>query len=671
MHVLKNIKINIKIWIGFGVTLCLLLLVGTVGILSLNQSRDQFTDYRVLARSANAIGRVQANMLMTRMNAKDFIIRGAAEDAEEVRAFAAKTDGLVTEALTIVDQDEHKQLLGEIKADIAMYVEQFSGVAERQDRRNQLVATMDAIGPRVERNLTQIMESAYRDQDPEPAFYAGKVLRNFLLARLYAVKFLVQNDEPSYQRVRKEMAEMLANSEDLVASVAHPERQRLAQAVLNDRATYDRTFDEVRRTIVDRNAIITEQLDHLGPAIATLVEDFKLNIKAQQDELGPQAVQGVANAEGLMVLVAGVSVLFGFGAASVIGIGISGPIAQMTVAMNRLATGDLSVHVPAQDHKDEIGNMAAAVQVFKTNAEEMEHLRQEQTMADERQAEARRRALNDIADGFESKVQSLIEKVAAAATDMEVTTAGMRTLSVTADSEADGVNRSAEDATTNVQAVASAVEEMSISINEIGSQVQSSAKIASAAAKEAERTNKGIEVLAVAADKIGEVVNLINTIASQTNLLALNATIEAARAGEAGKGFAVVASEVKNLATQTAKATEEISGQISGIQDETKRTVSAIRSITTTIGDMGEIATTIASAVEEQNAAMGEVARNVTIAAEMTQDVSCRVRDIKDMALKSKGAADEMDMASQGLSRQASQLRADVGAFLKDVRMGT
>jgi methyl-accepting chemotaxis protein len=219
-----------------------------------------------------------------------------------------------------------------------------------------------------------------------------------------------------------------------------------------------------------------------------------------------------------------------------------------------------------------------------------------------------------------------------------------------------------------VQTVAAAAEELASSISEISRQVAQSAKVADKALDDAKRTDTVVQALADSANKIGEVVGLISNIAGQTNLLALNATIEAARAGDAGKGFAVVASEVKNLATQTGKATDDISRQITQIQIATKEAVDSIRGISATISEISQIAAAIAAAVEEQGSATQEIARNVQEAASGTQEVSSNIVGVSQGANDTGSAAGEVLSAAGDLSRQAEQLRAEVGQYIDGVK---
>lgn len=347
---------------------------------------------------------------------------------------------------------------------------------------------------------------------------------------------------------------------------------------------------------------------------------------------------------------------------------LSQPILRITRVMNALSTGDMAVEVPGTGRRDEIGQMAAAVQVFKGNMQEADRLRGEQDKLKAQSEAEKKAAMHHMADEFEASVKSVVQVVSGSAAKVQASAQSMSATAEETSRQSHVVKGASEEASRNVNAVASAAEQLAVSVNEISRRVNEASQMSMRAVEQASQTDARVTSLAEAAQKIGDVVQLINNIASQTNLLALNATIEAARAGEAGKGFAVVAVEVKSLATQTAKATEDITAQIDSIQAATGGAVEAIRAISQTIGQVNEIATSVAAAVEEQDAATKEIARNVQQASARTGEVSSSIATVTEAAGETGHASSEVLEAAGDLSAQADRLRNEVDAFLGRVK---
>ncbi len=343
------------------------------------------------------------------------------------------------------------------------------------------------------------------------------------------------------------------------------------------------------------------------------------------------------------------------------------PLKKMVVAMTEVSKGCTDVEVPLVT-RDEIGELAQALGVFKENAIEKERLYAQQEELKKKAEEERRQQMTKLADNFEASVKGVVDTVSSSVNALESTAREMSSIVEETNRQATAAAAASEQASSNVQTVSSAAEELASSIQEIARQVVDSANKAKSAVEDAERTNETMRGLSEGSQKIGEVVELISDIAGQTNLLALNATIEAARAGEAGRGFAVVASEVKSLANQTARATEDISAQIGAIQTATNEAVEAIKGIGEKIAEMDEIATQIAAAVEQQGAATGEISRSAHEAATGTQEVSGNVAGVTEAASETGAAASEVLRSAAELAKQAEMLRGEVDTFLASVR---
>jgi methyl-accepting chemotaxis protein len=344
------------------------------------------------------------------------------------------------------------------------------------------------------------------------------------------------------------------------------------------------------------------------------------------------------------------------------------PINELKSAFSALAEGDLSVSVPYAGNKDEIGDLAKAMQVFKDKAQALEKMKAEQLRKDEAAAEDRKRMLNELAASFEASVGNIVQTVASASTELQSSAEALAGISEQTSQQSATVAAASEEASVSVQAVSSSAEELTASINEISRQVKDSSLMTSQAVEQVRKTNETVNGLAQSSAQIGDVLKLIRDIAEQTNLLALNATIEAARAGEAGKGFAVVASEVKNLANQTAKATEEVASRISSMQTATSGAVTDIQGIGSTVERISGVSGNIDSAVNQQSLATQEIARSVQQVAAGTAEVSGSITTVTTAANQSRNASSEVLGAARELSVQAEKLKTEVDQFLGRVR---
>lgn len=662
---MKNLKIGVRLGLGIGVLLLLLIAAAGTGALGLFNADRYFSDYRSTARQSLAAGVLTDLLGDTRLGVKDFLITRTDESVAKVdTAIAALLDEVARDREYFAGSAEDMATLEKVAANAEQYKKSFSGVTGLRPQRVAGIAQMDAAGPLGEENIEKILATA---EDPSSIRLAGQSLSDFLTARIRANRFLAQNTQENADAALAAMADAERKLQSLLADLGNPERRQAAQTALAAIADYRTGFDSAAQAIFGQNDLIENSLNVIGPDMAKELNAILEDRKNRQNTLGPVASATINNSLAISLVVTAIAIVVGIVIGFVIARGITRPIQAMTGTMQVLSNGDFSVAIPAQDQRDEIGEMAKTVQVFKDNMIKARDLDAKAKAEADRQAERGRQMEQAVAQ-FDTVISEVVSAVNAAATELQATA---QTLSATAEETAQqstAVAAATEEMSQNVQTVASATEELSASISEISGQVSESTRIVGDAVSQANDTNAKVKSLSEAAQKIGEVVNLINDIAGQTNLLALNATIEAARAGEAGKGFAVVASEVKTLATQTSRATDEIAAQIRSIQDATDQSATAIAAITQTIGRVNEISTGIASAVEEQGAATQEISRNVQQAAAGSAEVSGNIVGVTQASQQTSAGSTQVLSAASELAENGARLKREVDSFLHQVR---
>jgi methyl-accepting chemotaxis protein len=670
MSAWKNLKIGVRLALGIGLVLGLLLVIAGTAYFGLSGASDSFSSYRQLARETATAANWNGDLAMARFYNRVYLAKQTDEAAKETFDAINVLTTEVAKEKGVFIQPEDVKAIAEVGQDVLAYEAAFKKVVDLTTSASEPLAVMDEVGPKIEADLSKIGAEADASGDTITAASVDEIMRSILMLRLYKNKFETDSTPDNVEVFRKSATVFEKDATGFVSQLSNPAWRSLAEDAVTMTRSYISSFEQFQALAIERNQVVEKTMVPLGSEVSAELQVIVDDAIAAQNELGPVASQNMANGIMIAMTVSGIAILVGVVVGFVVALGITRPVVAMTKAMGVLANGDMTVQIPAQGQKDEIGAMAKAVQVFKDNMIEADRLRAEQEETKKRAEAARRQGMLDMADRFESSVGGIVNGVTSAATELQATAQALSATAEETSRQSTAVAAASEQTTQNVQTVAAATEELSSSIREIGNQVTESSRIVAGAVTQAEDTNAKVKGLADAAQKIGEVVTLINEIASQTNLLALNATIEAARAGEAGKGFAVVASEVKNLATQTGRATEEIAGQVKAIQDSTESAAQAIHAITVTINRVNEISTAIASAVEEQGAATQEISRNVQEASTGTAEVSTNITGVTQASQQTSAGSTQVLASASELASNGERLKKEVDTFLHTVRAG-
>ena len=556
-----------------------------------------------------------------------------------------------------IDHRHAENIVG-LRKDVMELRKMFNDMVRKQetlgfDESSGLRGSLREAGTAVERiineNMTWLAEAE-----------ATKLMMSLLTMRAYEAEFrLIQSE-----LLRQHFLGSYKKFTDIFARVdGTPDmKNALEREVKNYADTFAQWIEGYER-VRPLRAVIDIDTQRMLPRADEIINQARQT--AQEASSGLVASQGRTR---IGIIAVGIAMVgLGLGFSWLIGRSITRPLNGLADVMKRLADGDTSARIPATHARDEIGEMARTVIVFRDTMIERESLAQTQA-EDSRAKELRSDTISLTIAQFKHSVEGVLGKLRSASTKLEMSSADLNKAADTVSSEARTAEQRVTAASDNVTAAASSVEELAASIGEIASQAAKSTDVAGRAVSEAQRTVVTMSELGKAATRIGEVVGLIQAIAGQTNLLALNATIEAARAGETGRGFAVVASEVKSLAGQTAKATEEIAQQIGSIQSAAADAAQAIEQVNSIIRDMSSIATMVAATVDQQNSAVASIAEGVSRASGEARTGAEAMSRVAGVTTDARATASDVKDLADAVAVEAEGLEAEVRQFLTNVQ---
>lgn len=645
----KDLRLSIKIGVGFGCILILLSVVLWVSISALQRADDGISQYRGLASNTNLTGKLQTSMLKVQMNVKDFLLTSNEQDQQRYRNDISIMKAFLDDANHRIDQPERAALIKRTFDAIHTYEEAFQQVVNLMKKRDEIEKNeLVPAGEKMRILIEDFIDSAFQDNDSKAVYHSSHVQKKMLVGRLYVVKFLQSNRDNDFELAVENMeTSFKAELKSLEPYLTSSQRTKIFNNFSSAHTDYIQSMDNIHNLILEINTITEKTLNRIGTEIAQNMEDINLSIMKDQETLGPLLKENTDESVNLTLLLSGIAIVLGIVSAYLLTVTITRPIEHAVKAANLLAAGDLTVEVGTTS-RDETGTLLNAVQNTATNLKQMmftiSKASSELASASEELAVVTEQTSKGI-----SQQEVETDMVATAMNEMTTTIHDVADNAAKASSAS---NQADQDALYGAQVVNSTIN----SINSLSVSVNTSSHKLSEVQQEV--------------SNISSILKVISDIADQTNLLALNAAIEAARAGEQGRGFAVVADEVRSLAERTQGSTTEIQAIIEQLQvgtegtveamnqgkqladscvEQAEKTNAALEAITRSIGVINDMNMQIASASEQQSIVSEEINKNVV--------------NVKRVAEENSVAANQTSSSSVEIARLAQDLGQLVSQF--------
>lgn len=674
----SDVRIGTRINAGFGAVLALMLLIAALGYFGLKTIGTSYSDYARISGGVVQVSESDRNVVGLRRNLAAYVQSGSDQTIQRMNELAEPIRGALDRIGNAGVSQERREMAQRLKDQLEKFMTNVGQIAKARPERDRLIyQVMAPIGDKLSSKLSDTMVGTASDNQMDIAAYAGLAQEQLLSVRMNVYRYLVSQDDKVVASAEEQFTAMNEALKKLAKVAANTDYEALSQMVAKEGAEYIGAF---------RNAVTAmKEINTLSAANAQLGEEMGKGMEAlkasQTKTLNAMKVSADETIDFTVketLAVAGLALVFGLGLAFIIGRGISRPMKGLTAGMQELAGGNFDVVLPGVGRKDEIGEIAGAVETFKVKSAEKAQA-EAQANADRNLREAAEKAERDriaAEEKIEQDKRAAAERAAAEArvmADLDAAVGGIVNSALAGDftqrvplEGKDGVIRNlAESMNTMCENIGKVMDDLvtmlgALSDGDLTRRIDANyqgtfAVLKDSANSTAEKLSETVARIKSAAE---EVTNASAEISTSTTDLSQRTEEQAASLEETSASMEEISSTVKknaenaqhaNVLTAETRGVADRSGQVVATTVEAmSRIEDSSRKIADIIGVIDEIARqtnllALNAAVEAARA--GDAGRGFAVVASEVRSLAQRssqaAKDIKDLITSSSTQVQE------------------------------
>ncbi|MGY4381514.1 HAMP domain-containing protein/CHASE3 domain sensor protein [Bradyrhizobium sp. i1.3.6] len=408
--------------------------------------------YRSSVTEADLARNIDRELLAYRSAVRYFVVTGKEDDAKAALDAETGLKSAIDQAVKSAQKPARQEGLNKLAKEFSNFSATFAKVlqAKRDSAllvQNQLTRQANLL----KYKLDDIGNNASDSEAQSIEFGTKQVNAQFQTASAAATNFVLTSD----QAIATSALARLKFVENSLGAVYSMDDKIVAG--LKDAKTILVAYREALEKLIANAKMVDELVTEMSGSAGAILQGataMKADLVAEQQRLDSESEATIGRTEQLVLMLAVGGTLLGAILAFLLGTGISRPMIAMCKAMRELASGNFDVVLPGLGRRDEIGEMAGAVEEFKVQAVAKAERDAAASEAQNKElATARRSELIRFADDFESAVGAIVSNVSASAVQLESAASTLTRTAETTQTLSSQVAGVSEQASSNMQSV--------------------------------------------------------------------------------------------------------------------------------------------------------------------------------------------------------------------------